>query len=178
MTWSVGLWIQSLTTGVRTPKARSGTLQLVAAVGSVRITMTWYERDHQPHDCLLIHSGADQKQHQSSASLAFVRGIHRWPANSPHKGSVTWKMFPFDDVISDSVDSAIKLTLLKWRESRIYTRAQAVTCYTMLKYHRRDPLAFIPVKSLLEYSNYQSPSCVWNLHIWNQNRISQLTMSY
>ena len=28
-----------------------------------------------------------------------VRGIHRWPVYSPHKGPVTWKMFPFDDVI-------------------------------------------------------------------------------
>ena len=43
--------------------------------------------------------GADQKKHQSSASLAFVRGIHRWPVNSPLKGPVTRKMFPFDDVI-------------------------------------------------------------------------------
>ena len=46
-----------------------------------------------------ICSGANQRKHQSSASLAFVRGIHRWPMNSPHKGSVTWKMYPFDDVI-------------------------------------------------------------------------------
>ena len=45
------------------------------------------------------YSGADQRKHQSSASLAFVRGIHRWPVNSPHKGPVTRKMFPFDDVI-------------------------------------------------------------------------------
>ena len=43
--------------------------------------------------------GADQRKHQRSASLAFVRGIHRWPVNSPHKGPVTRKMFPFDDVI-------------------------------------------------------------------------------
>ena len=34
-------------------------------------------------------SGADQRKHQSSASLAFVRGIHQWPVNSPHKGPVT-----------------------------------------------------------------------------------------
>ena len=47
----------------------------------------------------IIHSGADQRKHQSSASLAFVRGINRWPVNSPHKGPVTRKMFPFDDVI-------------------------------------------------------------------------------
>ena len=41
------------------------------------------------------YSGADQRKHQSSASLAFVRGIHRWPVNSPHKWPVTQKMFPF-----------------------------------------------------------------------------------
>ena len=44
-------------------------------------------------------SSADQRKHQSSASLAFVRGIHRWPVNSTHKGLVTRKMFPFDDII-------------------------------------------------------------------------------
>ena len=43
--------------------------------------------------------GPDQRKHQGSASLAFVRGIQRWPVNSPHKGPVTQKMFPFDDVI-------------------------------------------------------------------------------
>ena len=47
----------------------------------------------------VVYSVADQRKHYSSASLAFVRGIHRWPMNSPHKGSRTWKMFPFDDVI-------------------------------------------------------------------------------
>ena len=46
-----------------------------------------------------FHPGADQRKHQSSASLAFVRGIHRRPVNSPHKWPVTRKMFPFDDVI-------------------------------------------------------------------------------
>ena len=47
----------------------------------------------------IVYSGADQSKHQSSASLAFVRGIHPGPVNSPHKGPVTRKMFPFDDVI-------------------------------------------------------------------------------
>ena len=45
--------------------------------------------------CSTVYLGRDQ----SSASLAFVRGIHRWPVNSLHKGPVTWKMFPFDDAI-------------------------------------------------------------------------------
>ena len=46
-----------------------------------------------------VYSGADQRKHQSSASLAFVWGIHRRPVNSPHKWPVTRNMFPFDDVI-------------------------------------------------------------------------------
>ena len=46
-----------------------------------------------------VYSGTDQRKHQISASLAFVREIHRWLVNSPHKGPVTRKMFPFDDVI-------------------------------------------------------------------------------
>ena len=47
----------------------------------------------------IVYSDADQRKHQSSASLAFVQGIHRGPVNSPHKWPVTRKMFPFDDVI-------------------------------------------------------------------------------
>ena len=46
-----------------------------------------------------VYSDADQRKHQSSASLAFVRGFHRGPVNSLHKWPVTRKMFPFDDVI-------------------------------------------------------------------------------
>ena len=46
-----------------------------------------------------VYWGTDQRKHQSSASTAFVRGIHRWPVNSPHKGPVTRETFPFDDVI-------------------------------------------------------------------------------
>ena len=48
-----------------------------------------------------VYSDADQRKHQSSASLAFVRGIHRGPVNSPHKWPITRKMFPFDDVIME-----------------------------------------------------------------------------
>ena len=46
-----------------------------------------------------VYSGADQRKHQTSASLAFVRGIHRRPVNSPHKWPGTRKMFLFDDGI-------------------------------------------------------------------------------
>ena len=54
-----------------------------------------------------IYSGADQSKHQSSASLAFVWGIHRGPVNSPHKWPVTQKMFPFDDVIMKPASLAV-----------------------------------------------------------------------
>ena len=46
-----------------------------------------------------VYSGADQRIHQSSASLAFPWGVHRGPVNSSHKWPVTRKMSPFDDVI-------------------------------------------------------------------------------
>ena len=46
-----------------------------------------------------VNSGTYQRKHPNSASLAFVRWIHRGPVNSPHKWPVTWKMFSFDDVI-------------------------------------------------------------------------------
>ena len=51
-----------------------------------------------------VYSDVHQRKHQSSASLAFVRGIHRGPVNSPHKGPVTRKIFPFDDVIMISTN--------------------------------------------------------------------------
>ena len=45
---------------------------------------------------LAVCSGADQRKHQSSASLVIVQGIHRWPVN--YKGPVMRNIIPFDDV--------------------------------------------------------------------------------
>ena len=59
------------------------------------------------------YSGADQRQHQSCASLAFVRGIHRWSVLGP----VTRKMFPFDDVImSQFYALSFRITSLPMRQ--------------------------------------------------------------
>ena len=66
----------------------------------------------------IVYSDADQRKHQSSASLAFVWWIHRGPVNSPHKWPVTRKRFPFDDVImqkaqnSTEIKSHISLSLV------------------------------------------------------------------
>ena len=62
-----------------------------------------------------VYSGADQRKHQSFAPLAFVRGIHQSPVNSPHKGPVTRKMFPFDDVIM-MLKYMVKLVILNNKE--------------------------------------------------------------
>ena len=45
-----------------------------------------------------VHSGTDQRKHQSSASLALVWGLHRRPVNSMNKWQVTWKNVSIDDV--------------------------------------------------------------------------------
>ena len=66
-----------------------------------------------------VYSGTDQRKHQSSALLAFVWRIHRWTVTSPHKGPITRKMFPFDDVIMQfildpkSKQDKVKVTKLK-----------------------------------------------------------------
>ena len=57
-----------------------------------------------------VYSGADQRKHQSSAWLAFVGGIRRGQVNSPHKGPVTRKIFPFDDVIMWLGESGVAVT--------------------------------------------------------------------
>ena len=58
-----------------------------------------------------VYSDQYQRKHQSSRSLAFVRGIHRWPVNSPHKWPVARKMFPFDDVIMKAGYASINIPL-------------------------------------------------------------------
>ena len=55
------------------------------------MTLWWARwRIKSPALRMFTQSNVDQRKHQSSASLAFVRGIHRWPVNSTHKG---WKCF-------------------------------------------------------------------------------------
>ena len=49
--------------------------------------------------CSSVCSDADQRKHQRSASLAFVRGIPPWLVDSSYQGLVTRKMFPLDDVV-------------------------------------------------------------------------------
>ena len=90
--WSMGclLWIQRLT--IHYSDVIMGTM--ASQITSLTIVYS------------TVYSSADQRKHQSSASLAFVRGIHRGPVNTPHKWPVTRKMFPFDDVIMIRLSSS------------------------------------------------------------------------
>ena len=91
----------------------------------------------------IVYSDADQRKHQSSASLAFVRGIHREPVNSPHKWPVTRKMFPFNDVImlcggwlespcSGASVTSYEVTMTMHGSDVVYHRDQSTRCLLML----------------------------------------------
>ena len=63
-----------------------------------------------------VYLDIDQRKHQSSASLAFVRGNHQRPVNSPHKWPVTRKMFP--------LMTSSYIILLYWSFSVCWVRAR------------------------------------------------------
>ena len=66
-----------------------------------------------------VYSGPDQRKHQSSASLACMWGIHRWPVNSTHKWSVMRKMFPFDDIMT-------RYDGHRWRLKNVWIDGQSI----------------------------------------------------
>ena len=56
--------------------------------------------NHQPHDCLLNRLFRRRSKKTSKLRVTgLCVGNSPGPVNSPHKGPVTRKMFPFDDVI-------------------------------------------------------------------------------
>ena len=83
-----------------------------------------------------VYSDADQRKHQSSASLAFVWGIHRRPVNSPHKWPVTRKMFPFDDVIMPTAFTYRSGTLLM----PLLPLCVLWLVNSLLCFYKRDPM--------------------------------------
>ena len=94
----------------------------------------------------IVYSRTDQRKHQSSASLAFVRGIHRRPVNSPHKGPVTRKMIPFDDVCMLPHDFSVECP----------TGVRGPRCFKAYNCHRRNGRYL--ADDILE----------WNVLIWIQ----------
>ena len=95
----------------------------------------------------IVNSCADQRKHQRSASLTFVRGIHQSPVNSRHKWPVTLKMLPFDDVIMVSfnlVDGSIMISKIQqFHRSRIRSTSQPREDYVYNMCHARRGMALI-----------------------------------
>ena len=72
-----------------------------------------------------VCSNTNQRKHQSSGSLAFVRGFPRGPVNSPHKRPVTRNMFPFDDVIRN-----LRRDMHQMNWFRYYTQQVIILLYS------------------------------------------------
>ena len=89
-----------------------------------------------------VYSGADQRKHQSSASLAFVWGIHRGPVNSSHKWPVMRKMFPFDDVIMR------------------YGNPQCI------QPRKTSPMTTLLPLSIIQYNNHGLVRIWWSTRLW------------
>ena len=64
--------------------------------------------NHQPHGCLLNRLFRRRSKKTPKLRVTGLRvGISPGPVNYPHKGSVTRKMFPFDDVITKTVETQL-----------------------------------------------------------------------
>ena len=77
-----------------------------------------------------------------------MRGIHRWPVNSPHKWPVTRKAFPFDDVIT------ARDPLNLWRSTCLAIIANPQTLCHWSQTKTDDIMAFADINhKCTEYSN-------------------------
>ena len=111
-----------------------------------------------------VYSDADQRKHQSSASLTFVRGIHRGPVNSPHKWPVTRKMFPFDDVIM----SIFKLII---ENSSMAARCEAVPGWMPKNFtYEKSALILVMACCRQATTHYLSQCSPWPLSSYGVNR--------
>ena len=128
-----------------------------------------------------VYSGADQRKHQSSASLAFVcAGNSPEPVNSSHKWPVTRKMFPFDDVIMSSGYWSLVQNIAPSQDRfTIYTHSDTFA-QTMLMLiflliavtHLKSPATPLFVWQLLQATNKENIKCphcllyVREIHRW------------
>ena len=129
------------------------------------------------------YSGPDQRKHQSPASLVFVRGIHRWPVNSPQQWPVTRKIFAFDDVIMIHRKQHISIPLLtrqrnlgdtvtlKWKYGHDFFNVDTSS-------YRNDNFGCCQKRKHCEYgishsqSTLTGPCTEWRTITWNTTKRS------
>ena len=84
--------------------------------------------NHQPHGCLLNRLFRRRSKITSKLCVTgFCVGNSPGPVNSPHKGPVTRKMFPFDDVIM--MDSGFCFMHSPLLVRRAFARTVAIFCF-------------------------------------------------
>ena len=115
--------------------------------------------NHQPHDCLLncLFSRRSKKTsklrvtglcvgwpvNSKKTSKLRVTGLCvGWPVNSLHKGPVTRKMFPFDDVIMPTV--------------------RVLLCFVVFRYRSILPISFVIASSSPQGNRVRLHQCHWN----------------
>ena len=107
----------------------------------------------------IVYSGVNQRKHQSSASLAFVREIHWGPVNFPHKWPVTRKMFPFDDVIM-----ILHKSKTMWLGENMHNQATYIYMYISIGLDN----GLLPIrhqaimKTIADLSSHRSHGIIWN----------------
>ena len=107
--------------------------------------------------------GPTSKKHQTLHYWPFVRGIHRWPVNFPHKGPVSREKLPFDDVIMANL-------IFNWG---LFTHMFHITvslCWESVS-HRRIPIKNGPVVISLLFTcltniSVAGDSGLLNAQIW------------
>ena len=112
-----------------------------------------------------VYPGADQRKHQSPASLAFVRGIHRGPVNSPHKWPVTRKLFTFDDVIMTYIDIICWKITYSTSCSRLPGDVFNINGHVGDWYHHTASLAYSIGESMTVTDTSQTDSIFWQTEI-------------
>ena len=118
-----------------------------------------------------VYSDADQRKHQSSASLVFVRGIHRWSVNSPHNRPVTRKMVPFDDVIviKNWVYLMEYITPCLWHYM-IYL-LKSTGCWNVSVAYLLNSVSLPPIERLpLRVNEDYWTQCGWRVSVQNPSR--------
>ena len=112
-----------------------------------------------------VYSDANQRKYQSSASLAFVWGIHRSPVNSPHRWPVTRKLFPFDDVIMrgntrHTGDNVVLLVSKSFSLINIFNKDPIAVVSKLIEH---TLLVFVPAEVLVIVRPPVRPSERWAL---------------
>ena len=149
-------------------------------------TLQWRHDEHdvisnpQPHDCLLNRLFRQRSKKTSKLRISgFVWGIHQWPVNSPHKGPVTRKMLPFDDINMPNVVRNNWRWEIHFKWSCIYIciyhlhpymKHAKVWCKRLGKALMRPLYSIMAICVMFAVKLQRHPWALHNLHTWKNSQ--------